>query len=148
MALTLAAQTCSIHTTKPIAYFGAQVFGSDIDGRQMRGKAGPGKLKFLSAGTGTSFPSPHRSAPWRSQGREAVRCRRPYCGSLHFRRHSKSLALRSIDTHPTCFMSTYSYSTESVRHNCDGSSVCAWSKSYATYTHLSPSLRRWRPGRS
>ncbi|KAJ7096373.1 tRNA guanosine-2'-O-methyltransferase [Mycena epipterygia] len=25
----------------PIAYFGAQVFGSDIDGRQMRGKAGP-----------------------------------------------------------------------------------------------------------
>ncbi|KAJ7703248.1 RNA methylase [Mycena rosella] len=33
----------------PIAYFGAQVFGSDIDGRQMRGKAGkdqpPGVLR-------------------------------------------------------------------------------------------------------
>ncbi|KAJ7925251.1 S-adenosyl-L-methionine-dependent methyltransferase [Mycena leptocephala] len=32
----------------PIAYFGAQVFGSDIDGRQMRGKAGKGKLALAA----------------------------------------------------------------------------------------------------
>ncbi|THU79673.1 hypothetical protein K435DRAFT_973066 [Dendrothele bispora CBS 962.96] len=58
----------------PVAYFGAQVFGSDIDGRQMRGKASTPGVFRAAAQYGVSsrivdlltFDITHN--PWRCSG--------------------------------------------------------------------------------